>query len=32
MLKKFRHAIVWTIADIIGIPPYICSNKIKRML
>ena len=27
VLKRFKRAIGWTIADIIGIPPGICSNK-----
>ena len=27
----FKRAIGWTIADIIGIPPYICSHKIQLM-
>ena len=31
VLKRFRSAIGWTIADIIGIPPSICSHKIKLM-
>ena len=29
VLKRFRRAIGWTIADIIGIPPGICSHKIQ---
>ena len=29
MIKKFKKAIGWTIADIIGIPPCICSQKIQ---
>ena len=29
VLKRFKRAIGWTIADIIGIPHGICSNKIK---
>ncbi|KAH0679182.1 hypothetical protein KY284_020267 [Solanum tuberosum] len=32
MLKRFKRAIGWTIADIIGIPPGIYSHKIKLML
>ena len=28
VLKRFKRAIGWTIADIIGIPPGICSHKI----
>ena len=28
VLKRFKRAIGWTIADIIGIPPSICSQKI----
>ena len=31
VLKRFKRAIGWTIADIIGIPPGICSNKIQLM-
>ena len=31
VLKKFKRAIGWTIADIIGIPPGICSHKIQLM-
>ena len=31
VLKRFKRAIGWTIADIIGIPPCICSHKIKLM-
>ena len=31
LLKKFKRAIGWTIADIIGIPPSICSHKIQLM-
>ena len=31
VLKRFKRAIGWTIADIIGIPPGICSHKIKLM-
>ena len=31
VLKRFKRAIEWTIADIIGIPPGICSHKIKLM-
>ena len=29
VLKRFKRAIGWTIVDIIGIPPGICSHKIK---
>ena len=29
MLKRFTQAIGWTIADIIGIPPSICSQNIQ---
>ena len=29
MLKRFKIAIGWTIVDIIGIPPGICSHKIQ---
>ena len=29
VLKRFKRAIGWTIADIIGIPPCICSHKIQ---
>ena len=28
VLKRFKRAIGWTIADIIGMPPCICSHKI----
>ena len=31
VLKKFKRAIGWTIADIIGIPPSISSHKIQLM-
>ena len=31
VLKRFKKAIGWTIADIIGIPPGICSLKIQLM-
>ncbi|KAH0682220.1 hypothetical protein KY289_019972 [Solanum tuberosum] len=31
VLKRFKMAIGWTIADIIGIPPDICSHKIQLM-
>ena len=31
VLKRFKRAIGWTIADIIGIPPGICSHKIQVM-
>jgi len=31
VLKWFKRAIGWTIADIIGIPPGICSHKIQLM-
>ena len=31
VLKRFKRAIGWTIADIIGIPHGICSNKIQLM-
>ena len=31
VLKRFERAIGWTIADIIGIPPGICSHKIQLM-
>ena len=31
VLKRFKRAIGWTIADIIGIPPGICSHKIQIM-
>ncbi|XP_069150729.1 uncharacterized protein [Solanum lycopersicum] len=31
LLKRFKRAIGWTIADIIGIPPGICSHKIQSM-
>ena len=31
VLKRFKRAIGWTIAGIIGIPPSICSHKIKLM-
>ena len=31
VLKRFKRAIGWTIADIIGIPPGICSHKIQLM-
>ena len=31
MLKRFKRAIGWTIADIIGITPGICSHKIQLM-
>ena len=31
VLKKFKRDIGWTIADIIGIPPGICSHKIQLM-
>ena len=29
-LKMFKRAICWTMTDIIGIPPLICSHKIKH--
>ena len=32
VLKRFKRAIGWTIADIIGIAPCICSHKIQLML
>ena len=32
VLKRFKRAIGWTIADIIGIPPGIFSHKIQLML
>uniref|UniRef100_M1DBA5 Retrotransposon gag protein n=1 Tax=Solanum tuberosum TaxID=4113 RepID=M1DBA5_SOLTU len=32
VLRRFKRAIGWIIADIIGIPPGICSHKIKLML
>ena len=32
VLKRFKKTIGWTIADIIGIPPSICSHKIQLML
>ena len=32
VLKRFKRAIRWTIVDIIGIPPGICSHKIQLML
>ena len=28
VMKRFKRAIGWTIADIIGLPPGICSHKI----
>jgi len=31
VLQRFKRAIGWTIADIIGIPPGICSHKIQLM-
>ena len=31
VLKRFKRAISWTIVDIIGIPPCICSLKIQLM-
>ncbi|KAK4726947.1 hypothetical protein R3W88_031864 [Solanum pinnatisectum] len=31
VLKRFKQTIGWTIVDIIGIPPGICSHKIKLM-
>ena len=31
MLKRSKRAIGWTIVDIIGIPPGICSHKIQLM-
>ena len=31
VLKRFKRAIGWTIVDIIGIPPGICSHKIQLM-
>ncbi|KAK4724087.1 hypothetical protein R3W88_026866 [Solanum pinnatisectum] len=31
VLKRFKRAIGWTIVDIIGIPPSICSHKIQLM-
>ena len=31
VLKRFKRAIGWTIADIMGIPPGICSHKIQLM-
>ncbi|KAK4733810.1 hypothetical protein R3W88_008071 [Solanum pinnatisectum] len=31
VLKRFKRAIGWTIANIIGIPPSICSYKIQLM-
>ena len=31
VLKRFKRAIWWTIADNIGIPPGICSHKIQLM-
>ena len=31
VLKRFKRAISWTIVDIIGIPPDICSHKIQLM-
>ena len=31
VLKRFKRAIGWTTADIIGIPPGICSHKIQLM-
>ena len=31
VLKRFKRAIEWTIADIFGIPSGICSHKIKLM-
>ena len=31
VLKRFKRVIGWTIADIIGIPPDICSHKIQLM-
>ena len=31
VLKRFNQVIGWTIADVIGIPPCICSNKIQPM-
>ena len=32
VLKRFKRAIGWTIADIIGISPGICSHKMRLML
>ena len=31
VLKRFKRAIGWTMVDIIGIPPNICSHKIQLM-
>ena len=31
VLKRFKRAIGWTIADIIGVPPGSCSHKIQLM-
>ena len=31
VLKRFKRAIGWTIVDVIGIPPRICSHKIQLM-
>ena len=31
VLRRFKRAIGWSIADIIGIPPGICSHKIQLM-
>ena len=31
VLKRFKRAIGWTITDMIGIPPGICSHKIQLM-
>ena len=31
VLKRIKRAIGWTFADIIGIPPGICSHKIQLM-
>ena len=31
VLRRFKRVIGWTIADIIGIPPGICSHKIQLM-
>ena len=31
LIKRFKRTIGWTIKDIIGIPPGICSQKIKLM-
>ena len=31
VLKRFKRSIVWTILDIIGIPPGICLHKIQLM-